>query len=80
MPPVQRGHARKLPSGRWQLRYYDEHGQRHTGGAFKSKSEALTHYRKMIEPRLNGEPSLGAHGGGHRPRRGKRRNSKYAQD
>ena len=23
MPATQRGHARRLPSGKWQLRYYD---------------------------------------------------------
>jgi integrase len=56
MPPVQRGHARRLPSGRWQLRYYDQDGERRTGGAFATKSAALSHYRTVIEPRLNGEP------------------------
>jgi hypothetical protein len=45
MPPLQRGHARKLPSGRWQLRYYDADGKRLTGGAFPTRSAALTHYR-----------------------------------
>jgi integrase len=55
MPPVQRGHARRLPSGRWQLRYYQD-GARRTGGAFPTKSAALTHYRQVVEPRLNGEP------------------------
>jgi integrase len=56
MPAAQRGSARRLPSGKWQLRYYTADGERHTGGAFKSKSEALNHYRNAIEPRLNGEP------------------------
>jgi hypothetical protein len=32
MPPLQRGSARKLASGRYQLRYYDETGKRRTGG------------------------------------------------
>jgi integrase len=53
MPAIQRGHARKLPSGRWQLRYYAD-GERQTGGTFPSKSAAMTHYRDVIEPRLNG--------------------------
>jgi integrase len=54
MPAIQRGHARKLPSGKWQLRYYDVDGTRKTGGAFPSKSAAMQHYRDAIEPRLNG--------------------------
>jgi integrase len=54
MPPVQRGHARKLPSGKWQLRYYEADGTRKTGGTFQSKSAAMQHYRDAIEPRLNG--------------------------
>jgi integrase len=56
MPATQRGHARKLPSGKWQLRYYDADGARRTGGAFQSKSAALAHYRNVIEPGLSGEP------------------------
>jgi integrase len=55
MPATQRGHARRLPSGKWQLRYYDEHGRRRTGGAFPSKSAALAYYRDTIEPQLRGE-------------------------
>jgi integrase len=54
MPAIQRGHARKLPSGKWQLRYYDADGTRKTGGTFSSKSAAMQHYREAIEPRLNG--------------------------
>jgi integrase len=58
MPATQRGHARRLPSGRWQLRYYDGDGERRTGGSFRSKSDALAHYRDAIEPRLDGrEPT-----------------------
>lgn len=38
----------------WQLRYYDEHGARHTGGAFATRSAAFAHYRDVIEPRLRG--------------------------
>jgi integrase len=56
MPPVQRGHVRRLPSGRWQLRYYDDQGGHHSGGTFPSKSAATQHYRDVIEPRLRGEP------------------------
>ena len=34
MPAEARGHVRKLPSGKWQLRYYDPRGGRRSGGAF----------------------------------------------
>ncbi len=54
MPAMQRGHARKLPSGKWQLRYYEPDGTRKTGGTFPSKSAAMQHYRETIEPRLDG--------------------------
>lgn len=54
MPATQRGHARRLPSGKWQLRYYDAEGNRKTGGSFKTKTEALDHYRNVVAPRLNG--------------------------
>lgn len=56
MPALQRGSARRLPSGKWQLRYYDHSGNRQTGGVFGSKTAALAHYREVIEPELNGEP------------------------
>jgi integrase len=56
MPATQRGHARRLPSGKWQLRYYDNDDVRRTGGVFQSKTAALDHYRDVIEPRLRGEP------------------------
>jgi integrase len=52
MPAIQRGSTRKLPSGLHQLRYYDNDGNRWTGGVFKSKSAALKHYRDVIEPQL----------------------------
>jgi integrase len=52
MPAIQRGSTRKLPSGKHQLRYYDNNGERQTGGVFKSKSAALKHYRDKIEPQL----------------------------
>jgi integrase len=54
MPAEARGHARRLASGKWQLRYYDRAGTRRTGGAFDSKTEALNHYRDVIEPELHG--------------------------
>ena len=38
MPTIQRGHARKLPSGKWQLRYYDADGARHTGGTSRPRA------------------------------------------
>src|SRR4029453_9803252 len=50
MPATQRGHARRLPSGKRQLRYYDAEGERKTGGVFASKSAALDHYRDTIVP------------------------------
>jgi integrase len=56
MPAEARGQARRLPSGRWQLRYYDAAGRRATGGVFASKSEALRHYRDVVEPELHGRP------------------------
>lgn len=57
MPAEARGHARKLPSGKWQLRWYDREGRRRSGGAFSTRSEALRHYRDTIEPELNGAPA-----------------------
>jgi hypothetical protein len=57
MPAEARGHARKLPSGKWQLRWYDRHGRRRSGGAFPSKSAAFAHYREVIEPELHGRPA-----------------------
>ncbi len=56
MPADARGHVRKLPSGKWQLRWYDRKGVRHSGGAFPSKSAAWTHYRDVVEPDLRGRP------------------------
>jgi integrase len=53
MPAEARGHVRKLPSGKWQLRYYAKGGHR-SGGAFASKTEALNHYRDVVEPELHG--------------------------
>lgn len=53
MPAEARGHARELPSGKWQLRWYDREGRLRSGGAFPIRSEALRHYREVIEPELN---------------------------
>jgi integrase len=36
------------------LRWYDREGKRCSGGAFKTKSEALAHYRNVVEPELHG--------------------------
>jgi integrase len=54
MPATQRGSVRTLPSGKKQLRYYDNDGQRQSGGVFATRSEAWKYYRDMIEPMLNG--------------------------
>jgi integrase len=56
MPALQRGSVRRLPSGKVQLRYYDNDGERQTGGVFETRSAAFTYFREMIEPRLRGEP------------------------
>jgi integrase len=54
MPAEARGHVRKLPSGKWQLRYYASKGGHRSGGAFPTKSEAWAHYRDVVEPELRG--------------------------
>lgn len=54
MPAIQRGSVRQLPSGRCQLRYYDNDGERRSGGVFATKSTAWKHFREVIEPKLNG--------------------------
>ncbi len=56
MPAEQRGHVRRLESGRYQLRFY-EGGRRRSGGVHASKSAAYQHYRNVIEPMLRGEPA-----------------------
>jgi integrase len=57
MPADARGHVRKLPSGKWQLRYYDRQGRHRSGGAYSTKSEAWAHYRDVVEPELHGRPA-----------------------
>jgi integrase len=54
MPAERKEQIRRLPSGKWQLRYYDPKGARHSGGAFPSKSAARAQYRDVIEPELAG--------------------------
>src|SRR5918995_1372791 len=56
MPAEARPRARRLPSGKWQLRYTVD-GEVSSGGAFASKTEALNHYRDVIEPDLHGTPA-----------------------
>src|SRR5262245_8184295 len=56
MPAEARGHVRKLPSGKWQLRYYNRNGRHRSGGVFASKTEALNHYRDVVEPEISGKP------------------------
>jgi hypothetical protein len=51
-----RGHVRKLPSGKWQLRHYDREGRRRSGGASPTKSEAWAYYRDIVERELHGKP------------------------
>jgi integrase len=58
VPAEARGHVRKLPSGKWQLRYYDREGGHRSGGAFPTKTEAWNHYRDVIEPTLNGSTAI----------------------
>ncbi len=57
MPAESKEQIRKLPSGKWQLRYYDRNGSRHSAGAFPSKSAARAHYRDVVEPELAGRVS-----------------------
>ena len=56
MPADRKEQIRQLPSGKWQLRYYDRKGVRHSGGAFPTQSAARRHYRDEIEPGLNAKP------------------------
>ena len=56
MPATQRGQARRLPSGRWQLRYYDADGERRNGGTFPSKTSALDHYRDRYRAAPTAKP------------------------
>lgn len=39
------------------MQWYDREGKRCSGGAFASKTEALRHYRDVIEPKLDGRPT-----------------------
>jgi integrase len=53
VPAEARPRARRLPSGRWQLRYTVD-GLVQSGGVYDSKTEALNAYRDVIAPSLNG--------------------------
>lgn len=55
MPAKQRGSARRLPSGLWQLRYYQD-GERRTGGSFATRTVALKHYDEVVKAELDGRP------------------------
>jgi integrase len=52
MPAKARAQVRRLPSGRWQLRYLDR-----GLGAFGSRSEALDHFEETVRPQLEGRPA-----------------------
>ena len=56
-----RGHVRKLPSGKFQLRFYDSKGVRHSGGAFDTKAAAWKHYDEAVKPELDGRPFARRH-------------------
>jgi integrase len=53
MPAEARPRARRLPSGRWQLRYTVA-GEVRSGGAFASRTEAFNHFRDVVGPELQG--------------------------
>ncbi len=55
MPAIQRGQPYRLGPNKWGLRYYDAEGVRRRKSPFPSKSAALEHFRKVIEPELRGE-------------------------
>ena len=57
MPAIQRGQAYRLGPNKWGLRYYDAEGIRRRKSPFPSKSAALEHFRKVIEPQLRDEPA-----------------------
>lgn len=56
MPAEARPRVRKLPSGKWQLRYKDAAGHYASGGAHDSKTAAFKHYDENIRPELDGRP------------------------
>lgn len=58
MPADAREQVRKLPSGKWQLRYYDKDGNRHSGGSHPTQSAARRHYREVVAPKLAGTVSI----------------------
>lgn len=52
MPSIQRGSVRKRPSGRWEARWYDDHGKRQTAGGFETKTEAWDHLESKVKDAL----------------------------
>jgi hypothetical protein len=44
---MQRGSVRSLPSGKVQLRYYDNDGERQSGGVFPNRSAAFKYFRDV---------------------------------
>ena len=60
MPAIQRGSVRTLPSGKVQLRYYDNDGERQSGGVFENKTAAWKHFRDVIEPHALGPSRCGS--------------------
>ena len=57
MPAEARGHARRLASGKWQLRYYDRDGQRQSGGVFATRTEALRPLPRRDRTGVHGRPA-----------------------
>lgn len=53
MPGEQFGQPYRTAKG-WGVRYYDRGGNRRRKSGFRSRSEALTHYRDVIRPRITG--------------------------
>lgn len=61
MPSVQGGSVRKRPSGRWEARWYDDQGVRHTAGGFDTKTDAWDHLesKRRHPPPTRQMPTLG---------------------
>lgn len=53
MPALQSGQIDGKP-GAYRLRWYDRDGKRHAKQPFKSKSDARSHFRSVVEPALSG--------------------------
>src|SRR3954471_15926256 len=59
MPAEQRGSAYRTAKG-WGVRWREDGTQRRFANGFRSKSEALRHYRETIVPRLRGTSTMPA--------------------